>query len=140
MGWGAILNTRCITFRLIDSYIVAALYKNIVFNKVIPRYWNLTGFSLVIGISQGFGLIKKGMGIVTYPVSFSCIACWKVSTCYAAVSFSCIACRYFSKWWLKIFSGGNHPPVLATFDSLPYPIFYFFLFQNDNRGCSLEYL
>ena len=40
-----------------------------------------------------------------------------------SVSFRSISCRYFSKWRLKIFSGGNHPPPPVPWDfySLPYP-------------------
>ena len=38
-----------------------------------------------------------------------------------SVSFRSISLRYLSKWWLKIFSGGNHPPVPSDFDGLPYP-------------------
>ena len=40
-------------------------------------------------------------------------------TCF--VSFRSISWRYFSKWWLKIFSGGNHPLPPSDFDGLPYP-------------------
>ena len=38
-----------------------------------------------------------------------------------SVSFKSISCGFFffSKWRLKIFSGGN-PPVPSDFDSLPY--------------------
>ena len=37
-----------------------------------------------------------------------------------SVSFRSISCRYFSKWWLRIFSGGSHSPVPSDFDGLPY--------------------
>ena len=36
-------------------------------------------------------------------------------------SFSTIPCRHFSKWRLKIFWGGNHPPLPSNFDDSPYP-------------------
>ena len=35
-------------------------------------------------------------------------------------SFSTIPCRYFSKWRLKIFRGGN-TPLPSNFDGSPYP-------------------
>ena len=44
------------------------------------------------------------MMVITYPVSFSSIAC-----------------IYFSKWQIKIFGSGNHPPLHLNFDGLPYP-------------------
>ena len=37
------------------------------------------------------------------------------------VSFSSIACVYFSKWRIKISWSGNHPPLDTIFDGLPYP-------------------
>ena len=37
------------------------------------------------------------------------------------ISFKTIQSINFSKWRLLIFSGGNHPPVSAIFDGLPYP-------------------
>ena len=37
------------------------------------------------------------------------------------LNFSCMACRYFSKWRLKILSGGNQASVPAIFDDLPTP-------------------
>ena len=36
-------------------------------------------------------------------------------------SFSTLPWRYFSKWRLKIFRGGNHPPLPSNFDGSPYP-------------------
>ena len=53
--------------------------KSIFLAKTVPN----------IGISPGFLLIKKGNGVPE--------------------SFSTIPCRYFSKWRLEVFWGGNHP-------------------------------
>ena len=55
-------------------------------------------------------------------------------------SFSTIPCRYFSKWRLKIFWGGNHPP---TFDGSPYPHLRgtpLFFHQHDRKGCKKDVL
>ena len=61
-----------------------------------------------------------------------------------SVSFRSISCIYFSKWRLKIFSGGNHP-LSSDFDCLPYPRVrgypgFFFFYQNDRKGCKRDYL
>ena len=59
-----------------------------------------------------------------------------------SASFNCIACRYFSKWPLKIFSGGNHPPYspsLTAYLTPPEGGTPIFFFQNDRKGCSLDY-
>ena len=60
-----------------------------------------------------------------------------------SVSFRSISCRYFSKWRLKIFSGGNHPLPLE-YDGLPYPrvrgYARIFFHQNYRKGCKRDYL
>ena len=38
------------------------------------------------------------------------------------VSFSSIACIYFSKWRIKIFGRGNHPPYTRTLTGYPTPV------------------
>ena len=60
-----------------------------------------------------------------------------------SVSFRSISCRYFSKWRLKIFSGGNQPLPTSDFDGLPYPRvrgYPGFFHQNDSKGCKRDYL
>ena len=61
------------------------------------------------------------------------------------VSFRTIPWRNFSKWRLKIFWGGNHPPpYLRTLTAYPtprlrgYPRNFFD--QNDGKGCKRNYL
>ena len=62
---------------------------------------------LNIEISWGFLAYKEGkIVILTYPVSFSYIAC-----------------RYTSKWWLTIFWSGNPPPIHRTMTAYPAPTF-----------------
>ena len=51
--------------------------------------------------------------------------------------------RYFSKWRLKIFSGGNHPPYSRTLMAYPTPVLGGtpdFFHQNDCKGCKRDYL
>ena len=51
--------------------------------------------------------------------------------------------QIFSKWLLKIFSGGNHPPVPSDFDGLFTPVLRGtpdFFHQNDRKGCKRDYL
>ena len=60
-----------------------------------------------------------------------------------SVNFSCIACRYFSKWWLKIFSGGNHPRTHHLWRLiLPHlkGVTPNFVHQKDRKGCILDNL
>ena len=65
-----------------------------------------------------------------------------------SVGFTCIACKYFSRWRLKIFPGGNHPRThdlwRLTVSSGPYPTWrgYLQLFfrQSDRKGCRIDYL
>ena len=49
----------------------------------------------------------------------------------------------FSKWWLKHFSGGNHPPYppsLTTCLTPPEKVTPICFHQNDRKWCSLDYL
>ena len=58
-----------------------------------------------------------------------------------SVSFRSISCRYFSKWQLKIFSGGNHPSYPQP-STLPYPRVRGtpgFFHQNDRKRCKRDY-
>ena len=51
--------------------------------------------------------------------------------------------QIFSKWRLKIFSGGNHPPYPRTLTANPTPVLLGtpdFVNQNDNKGCKRDYL
>ena len=60
-----------------------------------------------------------------------------------SVSFRSISCRYFAKWVLKIFSGGNHPPYPRTLTAFPTPALGStpgFFRQNDRKGCKRDYL
>ena len=74
-----------------------------------------------IGASPGF-LLKREIVFLT------------CSVCFRSISW-----RYFSKWRLKIFSGGNHPPppVPSDFDGLPYPPCFS---SNDLKGFKSDYL
>ena len=58
-----------------------------------------------------------------------------------SVSLRSISCRYFSKWWLKIFSGVN-PPYPRTLTAYPTPVLVppEFFHQNDWKECKPDYL
>ena len=91
-------------------------------------FWqnNNMGFDNPPFFSPSFLLIKKGMMFLR-----------------CSVSFGSISCRYFSKWWLKIFSGGNHPPYPRILTAYPTPRVRgtpFFFHQNDRKGCKRDYL
>ena len=63
-------------------------------------------------------------------------------------SFSTISCRYFSKWRLKIFWGGNHLPLTFELWRLTLPILggyprvclFVLSHQNDRKGCKRDVL
>ena len=86
-------------------------------NLKISKYRNITRFFVY----------KEGIVFLTYSVSFRFISC-----------------RYFSKWWLKIFSGCNHHPYPQTSTAYPTPCSGvppdFFFHQNDHKGCKRDYL
>ena len=74
---------------------------------------------LNIGISPRFWLIREGNDICNIHSKLQSIK--------------------FSKWWLLIFSGGNHPsyPPSLTVHLTPRRDFFH---QNDRKGCIVDYI